>query len=231
MNIQRTVAQQIALYRFDEIPFGRLASNVAADRFLKLFEFKTAEAVPDAAGKLNFQFQAGSFRDGADVFPISRLNIEERRIVLIIEGHSEDATRALAKIRAFFAEIAERVDPEYLQPILIAEESEIVARLDFTVERLMAPELLHVARLAQGVFNYRGIATAKTNPSQAVFTVDYQMQDTALIEQQISIIRKEFSIALRVGTLIADQIYYSKAPINTTEHIHLLEELERSLTA
>jgi nitrate/nitrite-specific signal transduction histidine kinase len=70
-------------------------------------------------------------------------------------------------------------------------------------------------------------AKSIVRPNSLSFNIDYTDVKEILNEYRISISRKELIIALRNGHPISEQIYFSKAPVDSDTHIEFLKELEK----
>jgi hypothetical protein len=227
MEVHRTIIHQVLLMRFDEIPLSLLIQRSTLSRLTALFEFNEIEVAQSQAGKQIVNAQVGVFRNDVGDRPISKLVLEERRILLDLEGTSIDADKVISKLRQFLAEVASRSDTEFLQPIVKAEESEVVARLEFPAERLFAPELV---RFIEDEFTHAASsdkARAVISPAQVLFLVQYKTADLQLDDYRIGLSRKEFILGPRPGLPLTEQIYASKAPVDTATHLRVLEELEK----
>jgi len=230
MEIRKTVVHHVLLFRFDEIPFSLLIQQNHAEKIVALFDFGQIGVTPgEQAGKPKIVFQIGSLRDEFGEHAISQLAIEERKILLEIDGTTDDADRVMSRLKMHIAELAGRSDSEFLAPIVKAEESEIVARLDFSADKLISPALLRLVEANTSRMEYKGLATARANLERVSFVVQYLTDDLKLDDHRIALSRKEFMIGPRPGFPLSEQIYYSKAPVDTMTHRAILEELENSL--
>lgn len=231
MEILKTVIHHVLLLRFDEIPFPSLANRQQGERLVSAFDFGQASLeLGEQDGKPKLVYQFGSLKDDVGATPIIRLTIEERRILLDVEGTTEDANRITSRIREYLADIAKKPSDTFLQPIVKAEESEIIAKLTFPAIKLVSPVVARLAEINQELMGHRGIATAKASLERVSFLIQYQPLTQDLDDHRISLNRKEFILSPRPGVPLAEQIYYSKAPIDTLSHIHILHQLETALS-
>jgi hypothetical protein len=230
MNIDSLKITQIILVRFDEIPLNKLIHRPNLERLAKFFKFNNAEATQVNAENAAILYQHGVHRNDSGEHIISRLVLENRRILLEMDGTSKDADAFFASLTSFLADLAGRTEGKYLQPIVKSEESEIIARLEFPIEKLISPTYLHFVESIVASEASSDIAEATVKPASLAFNVEYLVKDSSLSDYRISLSQKEFTVEPRRGYPLADQMYYSKAPFDTNTHIELLEELEKTIS-
>lgn len=228
MNIIFTVIHQVLLLKFDEIQLSRLTSRGTVAQLSALFELGeiqvNAAENPPVINAIN-----GVFRDEFGDHVINRLAIEERRILIDLQGSTRDADQVFAKLKTFLTNIAGRADENFLIPIIKSEESEIITKLDFPPEKLIAPELFRFLQDAATPAFGSDIAQAVITYAPIPFPIHFKTTSTLLDDYRISLSRKEFIIGPRPGYPLTEQIYYSKAPTSTDTHIELLLDLETHL--
>lgn len=145
MRIQRAISHQIYLIRHDDVILYRLASRTNMAALAALFEFSQAAVAPDESGAPVVNLQVGLFRGEGMETPIVRLAIEDRRILIDVEGPTQVADAAYEALRSHLRSALDRQDDAFLQPIVKAEESELIANLDFPAEALVSPHLAQFA--------------------------------------------------------------------------------------
>jgi len=222
MQIHHTSIHQILLYRFDDIPRSRIIQKRVLAEISALFEFSEVQVDENRYAIA----QAGIFRDEGNEYPINRLVIEERRILLDMEAKSTNADLVISKLCQLLGSLTNRVDTTFLQPILKAEESEIIARMEFPFHKLISPKLLKLLKSEALPAMSLDLAQAVITPFQLTFLVQYRTEGLELDDYRILLNRKDFLIGPRPGFPITDQLYYSKAPLNTKSHLELLSNLE-----
>ena len=231
MEILSTKIKHITLVHHNEIPLIKLISGKNLSDFAELFGFRESGAVQDPTGNvIGAQFRFGIFlnKDGHE-FAINRLMIEERKIQVDLEGRSDFANEFYSHIVNSLVKLSETTDSSTIQPIVVAYESELIARLDFIVYQLLAPDFLAFVNSTVSNKATSEQAVARVTPSSIKFLIDYSVEDNYLTDHGILLSRKEFSVQPAIGHPIDEQIFYSKAPFDTDTHINILEELEASI--
>lgn len=228
--IKRTSIHQIQIFKNDEVPFWRLCQPSPIEALRSIFNFNEMEvglSSPPARPALTAQM--GSFVEGSLRAPIMRLVVEDRRVLLDIEGNSDDAEKVLSRLRTFLIELSENQDPEFLTPIISTQESEVIARLEIDPDDLIAPFLRKFMQSQATTDVQYSFAKGTIALAQVVFDVNYREEGTVLDDRRVTLSRKQFLIGPREGFRPEERMYYSKAPISTQAHLRLLKGLEGQL--
>jgi hypothetical protein len=228
MDIIKAKTSLAILVHHYQIPLAKLTSGKNLEIFSTLFNFQQTEGMQDANKDniIGVQFRLGTFNanDDRDIV-INKLVIEERKIVIDIEGASQYADELFKEIVSIFSEWELNKEPGFLEPIIQAYDSEIIAGLDFHISKLIAPSLLNfLDKVADSAKSE--LADARILPAALSFLIDYETKSRDLSDHRISLSRKEFSIQPAVGSPLDEQTYLSRAPFETQVHINLLKELE-----
>jgi hypothetical protein len=223
-----SLIHQILVYQFEEIPFFRVQQRGAVEQIAAMFSFSDVQPVQIADNKMGFAFVSGIFVDDDGEHPILKLVIEDRRILLDLNGTSRSADRLIGKLGIYFSQLTKRVDSHFLVPLIKAEDSEVIVQMDFSADKLFGPQFYILmeerAKYAFSSDNYQ----ATISPGLLNFFVSYNC-NPILEDYRIDMSRKEFQIGPRPGFPLSEQVYYSKAPIDTESHLQLLSDLENSL--
>jgi hypothetical protein len=234
MKILNQKAGQVILVNFDEVPITKLAHRSNAEKLANLLQFEATETIRDNAGNfLAVGFRNGLFKTEENECVVSRLVIEERKFVFEVDGTTADADAffiALSDILANIADKSRVVEDTFLQPLITANETEIVAHLKVPFEKLFGPSYLRFVKSMVVDKASTEIADARVIPTTTAFSVDYLVKDHSLNDRRINLSRKELVIGARKGHPLEEQIYFSKAPFDTETHIQLLEDLEALLS-
>lgn len=228
MEVKSTRISQVVLVRFDEIPLQKLAQPDHLASLTELYGFGQVNVGASSEGKMLLMAENGLFKSDGEEYAVSRLIIEERKIQLVgIEGTSLEANKMMGELREHFAMVAGRESRKFLEPIVVAEDSEVIARLDFPYQALLSEGFLAFVDSDLSEATLNAYAETELKFAQLLYYVDYQVTDPALSDFRIGLSRKEFRLEPRRGYPLSEQVYYSKAPVSTDIHLKLLSKLER----
>lgn len=162
-------------------------------------------------------FNLGSMvNDAGALIPIRFLHFEPRRVVVDVAGPSEVIDAVWSKVQAVLGEVVlPDSAPVLVEPSGAVDSSEISVRLDIGPHGALAPEFVAAAR-AHGADLANCVAAAVLQSAPA--NEEYQGAGPG-----------QYALQLRAGTLPSDGIYYSAAPLTSSEHLTYLSELETSL--
>ncbi|MFH1928295.1 MAG: hypothetical protein ABIK79_09030 [Chloroflexota bacterium] len=224
MEIRNRNSLLVSLFEFDQIPFSRLLHNSSLSHIQNMYEFQGVEIKQNPNGQPVVAFHIGVYSDDKGV--IKRIELEERRILIEVDGSSNIADAILDEIKEYFCKLAACVEENFLSPVVQSRESVIGAKMGFHANNLVHQKLLDFvnnrvveeANMEQGnaISNFHGV----------MFRLDYIPTEEKLKDYRITLSRKEFSLGPRDGTSLDERIFISKAPVDTSTHIQLLEEIE-----
>jgi hypothetical protein len=231
MNILKQKASQIILVQHNQIPFLQLLNAKNVQDFITKFKFTGGNPVQDANGTIQgLAFNIGLLDTGSgQEVPIVQIVIEVRRMILEIEGSSSDLAILFGQIRDFLREIAKSDEEDFLEPIVVSNDSEIIVHLEFAFDRLINPKLHDFVRddiLSEAAQQFEQLAETSLDAVNLNFQIHYRAKDNSLNERRISLSRKEFFIQSAIGYPLSDCNYYSKAPMDSETHIQTLQKLE-----
>lgn len=232
MRLKSVSTAQVHLYKLDQIPFQKLVTQKWVDELGSLLSFGSAQVAQDISrGETSILCEGGSVETDDGVISISRLAIEDRRILLNVAGTSDDARFALSQLEQFLSDVA-GVDPEAFEsPVLTAHDSQIVAELDFHYLRLISDSAWnYISQTGSGIAS-SDFATATLVPAKLAFYVEYEPVNKKLSEYRISLVRKELTLEPRKGYPLDERVFYSKAPFDTGSHQQFLVDLEALLSS
>lgn len=224
MEIRNRISTQICLFEFDQIPFSRLLHESSLSYIKEMYEFQGVEIKQNPNGLPIIAFQIGVH--AGDKGTIKRVEIEERRMLIEVDGPSSVADEILNELRKYFCELSDCIVDDFLVPVIQARESVIIAKLGFHARELVHPKLLDFVenRVVEDASLKQGDAISNIN--NVIFRLDYSPKKEKLKDYRITLSRKEFSIGPRDGTSLDEKIFISKAPVDTNTHLKLLEEIE-----
>ncbi len=224
MNIIKMNSSLISLFEFDKIPNLRLINPLVSSQFQNRFKFNAVEIKPNQQNQPIIEYSLGFYGENTDQSVIKRIGIEERKILIELEGRTSQAKGLLEEVCNFLKEISSYEGE--LDPIVQSNESIIITRMDFHASKLVDSKFMEFIsrRVTEESNSDKGKAVA--NVFNVLFRIDYDVFDEKLKDYRITLSRKEFSLGPRDGSPLDEQIFISKAPVSTESHIKLLEEIE-----
>lgn len=227
MVIKRRFVSAVFLVKIGEVSFDKLLNRRNIELLLTRFTFdpevdliQGPTQVP-AIVLTNGVFEA----DGGQV-AIPRIQIEPRKLIIDVDGSSNDTLPVYQSVRSALAELASDFSEEFLDPILVAMETSLISHLQFSIDKLISKDLINLAKEFVEDHHIYESAKARVNPSLVTFEVDYLVSDFRLSDYRIGLSRKQLTIGPLKGYPIEDQIFESKAPMDTDTHERFLVSLE-----
>lgn len=228
-QINSLTVTQIRIFKVDELSYQafQMPSGSAAIRVAFNFQQVTPVSppiVPDPQGAL--LFTNGEFSDGVLKAGIPQLQIEPRRITLIINATSETANKAFEALKGLLMGIDPRVDKPSYEPIFMTEETTSTVKLDFSVDRFFESKPLN--ELTRGIKDLTtGFGSQfSLTPSGIKFQVTYGELREDLKAQAVIQLPKEIRIELRNQTRPEDMLYFVQSPNPSDKHLELLNHIE-----
>lgn len=171
-------------------------------------------------------FSMGTFAsEGLDLVPIRLMHFEPRRIVIDVAGPSSSLEQILAGLTTMLSELrAPDGSPAIGSPSGVRNQSEISARFTFSLISLLIPKLGAVLKEGIGVTSNSQVLI----PS-LVFQLQEQGDEYIGTGPVVQTNGPMMELALRQGTHLDEQIYYSVAPLDSDAHLAYLGKLEHSL--
>lgn len=229
MNIKKIDSKLIVLVRIDEIPILELLHAQGNSKFRDNFNFSGVETTKSGDLRPTIQFVLGKLSTDEKQIKIIAVKIEERRIIISVEGSSNEADVVWKQIREYFEKIAKTEEATFLEPQLIARESVIIANLDVSITDLVNPKYLEFVNEEVIAIAKSEVADAWSQLESLTFGISYEPYDRHLDEVHLTLNRKEFSISPRAGYPLLESIFISTGPFDTDSHVKLLEKFEKSV--
>ncbi|MCB8991835.1 MAG: hypothetical protein H6665_14540 [Ardenticatenaceae bacterium] len=226
MQLIKAQSTLISLIKFDVIPILELAASSELRRKLaNHFDFEQIE-LREKNGSPVLVCSLGTLNSGT---PILTLAIEERKIVCTVGGKSKETKAFYDVVIDFLMQIASCDDITAFEPVLVANESEMIVKLDIDVASLFPESLLNYMEGEASSKLSLGPASARIKPVSVMFEVDYFSNAQILDDYKITLTRKEISLQLRPGYPQENRVFISKMPVDSDTHMELLTEIEQAL--
>jgi hypothetical protein len=230
--VRQKLVTLIRLIQLGEGPYLRLLQVSSLERIKEKFGFGPKADVQQQEGHAPMiRFTLGEIEIGElRTVTISRLVIEPRKVILEVEGSSDEAETVYETLVDTLVQLTGVETKIFENPLLKTDESVIVAEMSFPAEALFVPELYEA--ITTTVAKEGGFESAKAHamPATMAFEVEYLPTDMTMIERRIGLSRKELSIRPKPGYELSEQVYESKAPLPTAVHLRLLDMIESRLT-
>lgn len=212
--ISINLARAVALLEVESLdPRGR---KTAPENIKILAEKFGFAKVPETFAELDFQKGVEFFAGHFDSIAIQRLGMFANGIVVDTRSSTEDSAAVLADILEF-------AKKELGASMKMARHhfiSQLVFRSDLDISLLvnpiLKPILARVSQAASAGMNYPFVYA----PTSILMGVDMS---------QAKLAPNQFSIERRAETPFSENLYFSASPLQTSEHIRALEEIERAL--
>lgn len=226
MQIKKIITNQIRLVKVDEIPFASLSLRMNLEKVAGYFQFSQTDLIQSDQDVPAVVFVGGHVDIEDNRITIISLSIQDRKMILNIEGTSEEANIIFEKTNEFLRIVAQNVANDFLKPVLIAETTEFISILEFNFMQLYSPIMNEFVNDQLLSATEDKFSKSIIFPGSIDINIDYFLKDKRLFDHRITLSRKEFAIAPRAGYPLSDQIFVTKAPVSTSIHINLLKALE-----
>jgi hypothetical protein len=236
MKILKSHSTKIVLVKQNQIPISKTLSPKYIEEFRNLFRFGGATLLQDPSTNMSgVTFTNGLYKtvEGKEI-SIHSLTIENRKINFEIEGSSKDGEAIYSVIKKFLSDLVDIEQEGLLNPVISVDETELISQLQFSAPQLFSSTLYNQMSenlLNKASFAANDLAKARLGNVAVQFQLDYEPADFALFaDSRINISRKEFVIQVAAGYGVNDNIFATKAPLNTDLHVQFLEDLEKAIT-
>jgi hypothetical protein len=216
---------QIRLFPPDTIPFVKLVLDKNRKVIHSLFSFEGVEPISREGSIVGINFTAGSYGPRSILIP--SVAIEERRIVVKVQGTSEEATSLYEEVRKKLEDLNEN---RPIRETLCTHETVCSVVLDAAFERVFSQSFLQFIKQTATKYTKNPWSENYIVPADLKFTVRYKVIDDSLVRNHIALASKELVIEPRTQSAIEDQLYWIKSPTDTDTHFKLIDDLERALS-
>ncbi|MCJ7585544.1 MAG: hypothetical protein MUO30_12350 [Anaerolineales bacterium] len=231
MKIIKQKSTQIIMLPHEQLPFEMLANRKYFELLIQRYSFGQVDQIRDPNGTMSsLLFSNGLYHvESSPDVAIQRLSVESRKVVIAIEGATSYAEKMWGEIREALHVVTPTNDNNDLTPVLVTNESEIMAHLDFPAGAFFSSPFDDFFQKEVIEKTSSSLATSHIGSSGVSFSIDYVPETDMPNDRRINLVRKEFNIKTAIGYPVNDQIYSSSGPISTDVHIDLLQHLEKIL--
>ena len=228
--ITELTVNQIRIFPVDTVPLGLITTKTCADKVRELLAVSEVEVRPLLDGNHVITFRRGELKHSTKVVVIRRVEVDQRRITVEVEGTSEDSN---AVYTSFLSALGSALDTDLAplrSPLLVAETTQCVATLDYAFEELFNSAFIEFLNHRVAKEASSKLAKASVRPALVAAEVSYQI-DRTLVESKTTMSPKEFTIAPRPGVPSEARKYLVSSPFDSNTHIRLLRELSKAIAA
>ena len=223
---------QIRIFPADEIYFQGILRTSSIKVILEKYSFKSVPTVPEGIPIpiRVIQFENGEFGYKNKNYLVTRLAIEERRIIIEIEAKSGISDAFFRELHDLLLGLDLRETKPTYKPLLKSEETTCVTELDFSMLEFCKGTTL--SQFQEKLVKHTPSHGSKLNAyiRSIRFRIGFLTLPLELKERRITLSDKEFILEVREKTSPEDKIFLSSSPTDTETHIMLLKELEKLIS-
>ena len=224
-EVKELVVTQIRLFHPGRLPYHVLRSQKAQDWLKGRFGFESAVTTPSDV--IVFMNGLVPFNEER-VVVVRSLQVEERKLVVEVEGDSEVATKVYEETKAAFAEVRPEDDLADLEPVVLTEETSCVATLDLEWSDLFPKALTDF--LTKDLVPATTTDFGKSEINAAKVGVDLRfVTGEELRENKVTLSNKLFTLEPRPQEAFSKHRFRCVSPLGSTQHLRLLRKLEKAL--
>lgn len=228
-NITDLTVTQIRIFPVDVIPLGIIAAKSCVEKIRDALSVGEIEARPFIEGRHVITFRRGELKNENRIIAINKVEVEPRRIIIEVEGTSKEGNQVYEVFLSSVLAVAS-VDLESLRmPLLVAQTTRCVVTLAFTFDALFSNAFIEFLNRKVEKEASNNAAKGSVRPLTAAAEITYQIRDKALIDNNISMNPKQFSIAPRAGAPLDARKYVTSSPFDSDTHLKLVEELNKAV--
>lgn len=233
-NLAILTASEAFVYPQDQIRLSLLSMSTVQDLIHNTFHFRTSAPTtpPPTFGPVEITnppglvYEWGEWSADDVTFPIRLLTIDQRRVVWQIAGFRSEHIEGL--MNHLLAVCATSITEDGTTALGAWNKVQWYSELSFTLDVGIEAwkRTIPIFQLIEDAL-YRVIPTSqRTFPSINVFNC---RADEPFPGEYRPWHGSRFNIALRQGTTVDEQTFYSSAPLKTADHIALIEKIEQYL--
>lgn len=215
----------------DVVPLGVITTKSCVEKIREALSIGEVEIRPFIEGKNIIVFHRGELRRKKQVIIVNKIEVDPRRIIVEVEGTSRDGTEVYEAFLSAVAVIA-NVDSQNLRaPLLVAETTQCVVTLDFAFDSLFSKAFIKFLNNRVKKEACSNFVRASVRPLAATVEITYEITNSALIDNKITMNPKQFSITPRPGAPFDARRYLISSPFDSDTHLKLVDELNGMILA
>lgn len=230
-NVTDLAVTQIRVFPVDVVPVSITTTKSFVDGVRRTLSIGEAEIRPSIDGKSITIFRRGELKKEKTTTVINRIEVDSRRIIVEVEGTSENAKEVYEAFLTALAEAATIKTKDLRTPLLLAEESRCAVTLDFNLEALFSNPFVKFLRESVQKRASSALAQASVRPLLAAAEITYDMINRTLEDNRITMNPKQLSMSPRPGAPPEARRFLVSSPFDSSTHLKLLEELESKIGA
>ncbi len=228
-NISELAVTQIRIFPVDVIPLGIITTKSCVEKIRDALSMGEIETRPFIEGKNIIIFRRGELKTENGLIVVSKVEVESRRIIVEVEGTSKEATQVYEVLLSSLSAVASLSLESLRMPLLTAETTRCVVTLDFTFDTLFSNVFIEFLNSRVEKEASDKIAKGSVRPLVAAAEITYQIRDKALIDNNISMNPKQFTIAPRAGVPSDTRKYVISSPFDSDTHLRLVADLNKAI--
>lgn len=229
-NITDLTVTQIRIFPVDVIPLGIVTTKSCVEKIRDALSVGEIEARPFIEGKNIIIFRRGELKTENELIVVNKIEIDPRRIIIEVGGTSKEATQVYEVLLSSLAATTNLNLDHLRMPLLIAETTRCVVALDFTFNALLSNAFIMFLNSKVEKEASDKIARGSVRPMAVAAEITYQIIDKALIDNNISMNPKQFTIAPRPGAPSDAKKYVISSPFDSDTHLKLIARLNKAIT-
>ncbi len=229
MQVKDLTVTQIRVFPVDVIPLNLITTKSCIGKVRDALSVNEIETRPLIEGKSIIIFRRGELKERNRLIIINKIEVEPRRVIIEVVGTSKEANQVYKTFVSTLVTVINK-DLENLRiPLLIAETTRCVVTLHFAFEALFNSTFINFLNKKIKEEASDEVADASVRPLSAIAEITYRIKDKILIDNNITMNPKQFSIAPRMGAPADSKSYIISSPFDSEKHLKLIKELNHSM--
>ena len=224
-NITDLTVTQIRIFPVDVVPLAIITTKSCIDKVRNAFSIGEVELRPFIEGKQIIVFGKGELRTEKSLIVLNKVEVDPRRIILEVNGTSNNGDEIYESFLSVISSVASIDLPTLRTPLFVAQTTQCVLALDFASDALFSTSFTDfLNRNVRKEANSKA-AKASVRPLAAIAEISYEITDKTLLDNNITLNSKQFSISPRPGAPLNTKKYVISSPFDSDTHLKLIKKL------